>query len=101
MEPNLTETGKISPLTTDLTRHANPSACLAAPNARVLYGLPCANCRTYYAACLTVCPTCNSRQRLISDRLKKQVAQLASLETNSKDADSASLLAVRKETAHS
>jgi hypothetical protein len=28
------------------------------------YGLPCANCRTYYSADLTVCPVCRSTQRV-------------------------------------
>jgi hypothetical protein len=28
------------------------------------YGLPCANCRKYYAADLPACPTCNSTQRI-------------------------------------
>lgn len=28
------------------------------------YGLPCANCKTYYAADLSVCPVCKSPQRV-------------------------------------
>jgi hypothetical protein len=28
------------------------------------YGLPCANCRKYYAADLAACPTCHSTQRI-------------------------------------
>jgi hypothetical protein len=28
------------------------------------YGLPCANCRKYYAADLSACPTCQSTQRV-------------------------------------
>jgi hypothetical protein len=31
---------------------------------RTGYGLPCANCKTYYAADLTACPVCKSRQRI-------------------------------------
>ena len=31
---------------------------------RVGYGLPCANCRTYYTADLTVCPVCKSTERV-------------------------------------
>jgi hypothetical protein len=31
---------------------------------RTGYGLPCANCKTYYSADLTVCPICKSRQRV-------------------------------------
>jgi hypothetical protein len=28
------------------------------------YGLPCAKCKTYYAADLTICPVCNSSERV-------------------------------------
>ena len=28
------------------------------------YGLPCAKCRTYYAADLTSCPVCKSSERV-------------------------------------
>ena len=31
---------------------------------RVGYGLPCANCRTYYAADLSTCPICQSKERV-------------------------------------
>ncbi len=31
------------------------------------YGMPCANCRLYYAADLDSCPTCNSRERVSSN----------------------------------
>jgi hypothetical protein len=31
---------------------------------RVGYGLPCANCKTYYTADLAVCPVCKSPQRV-------------------------------------
>lgn len=34
-----------------------------APAGKVLYGLPCARCGVYYAAELTSCPVCNSRER--------------------------------------
>jgi hypothetical protein len=30
---------------------------------RVLYGLPCANCRAYYPARLEACPVCSSIER--------------------------------------
>jgi len=30
----------------------------------VNYGLPCANCRTYYVADLTSCPICGSEERV-------------------------------------
>src|SRR5437868_277560 len=32
---------------------------------RIGYGLPCANCRSYYAADLTACPICQSKQRVV------------------------------------
>ena len=31
---------------------------------RVGYGLPCAKCKTYYAADLTVCPVCQTKERV-------------------------------------
>ena len=31
---------------------------------RVGYGLPCAKCKTYYAADLTVCPVCQAKERV-------------------------------------
>ena len=30
----------------------------------VRYGLPCANCRAYYSSGLTVCPVCQSNERV-------------------------------------
>jgi hypothetical protein len=30
----------------------------------IRYGLPCANCRLYYAADLPVCPTCHCAERV-------------------------------------
>ena len=30
----------------------------------LLYGLPCARCKAYYAADLTVCPVCKSTERV-------------------------------------
>ena len=32
---------------------------------RIGYGLPCANCRSYYAADLTACPICQSKERVV------------------------------------
>jgi hypothetical protein len=32
---------------------------------RAGYGLPCAKCRTYYAADLAVCPVCNTQERVL------------------------------------
>jgi hypothetical protein len=31
---------------------------------KVLYGLPCAECKTYYSAGLTACPVCKCRERV-------------------------------------
>ena len=31
---------------------------------KVLYGLPCAQCKIYYAADLTSCPVCQCRERV-------------------------------------
>jgi hypothetical protein len=31
---------------------------------KVLYGLPCAQCRTYYDAKLASCPVCECRERV-------------------------------------
>lgn len=31
---------------------------------KVLYGLPCAQCKIYYAAQLTSCPVCKCRERV-------------------------------------
>src|SRR5262245_8679538 len=40
------------------------SNTLAGSSENVGYGLPCANCRKYYAADLPACPTCQSTQRV-------------------------------------
>jgi hypothetical protein len=34
------------------------------PKKKVLYGLPCARCKIYYAADLTSCPVCQCRERV-------------------------------------
>jgi hypothetical protein len=36
----------------------------AVPQLRRGYGLPCAQCRTYYAADQTVCPVCGAMERV-------------------------------------
>ena len=48
-----------------------PSAAPAAANAtrRVGYGLPCAHCGTYYGADLTVCPVCQSSERVSANQV--------------------------------
>ena len=44
---------------------AEGPATLPKPDARRRgYGLPCAKCKTYYAADLTICPVCNSSERV-------------------------------------
>jgi hypothetical protein len=34
------------------------------PRTKMLYGLPCAQCKAYYAADLTSCPVCQCRERV-------------------------------------
>jgi hypothetical protein len=31
---------------------------------KILYGLPCAECKTYYPSDLAICPVCKCRERL-------------------------------------
>ena len=38
--------------------------CEYCPQRKVLYGLPCAKCRTYYSADLTACPVCSCGERV-------------------------------------
>ena|ERR1700758_2971081 len=45
-------------------RPAIVSGTLESVPSHVRYGLPCANCRTYYAADLAVCPVCKSNERV-------------------------------------
>ncbi|MBZ5719640.1 MAG: hypothetical protein LAO03_04590 [Acidobacteriia bacterium] len=45
------------------TREGLAGSADAAPR-RVGYGLPCAKCRTYFAADLTTCPVCKSSERV-------------------------------------
>ena len=44
---------------------ATSSALQIGPKS-VGYGLPCAKCKTYYAANLTACPICKSTERISS-----------------------------------
>ena len=39
----------------------------------LLYGLPCARCKAYYAADLTACPVCKSTER-VSTKQRQTVA---------------------------
>ncbi|HEY1262173.1 MAG TPA: hypothetical protein VGF06_01550 [Terriglobales bacterium] len=43
---------------------AKPPAAAPPRMERVLYGLPCAHCRSYYAAELDTCPICKHRERV-------------------------------------
>ena len=55
-----------------IARAAEPEA----PLKRVGYGLPCANCRTYYAADLTACPICMCPQRVSATTVPARKSQL-------------------------
>ncbi len=46
-------------------RHSEPTSTERVGR-RVGYGLPCANCKTYYAADLTACPYCGCPDRIAS-----------------------------------
>ncbi|HYL96849.1 MAG TPA: hypothetical protein VET69_13675, partial [Terriglobales bacterium] len=46
-------------------RRSEPAAPERASR-RIGYGLPCANCKTYYAADLTACPYCGCPERIAS-----------------------------------
>jgi len=46
------------------TEPVPPRASAATPSHRVGYGLPCAQCGTYYTADLTACPVCQSSERV-------------------------------------
>jgi hypothetical protein len=46
-------------------RRGEPAATERASR-RIGYGLPCANCKTYYAADLTACPYCGCPERIAS-----------------------------------
>jgi len=35
---------------------------------KVLYGLPCAVCKTYYTSDLAICPVCKCRERVPAQR---------------------------------
>jgi len=62
-EPRLQSNGqKVSPA------HLDPNAIAGVPAQfgprRTGYGLPCAKCKTYYAADLTACPVCKGKERV-------------------------------------
>jgi hypothetical protein len=45
-------------------RERGVDRAVAVPQLRRGYGLPCAQCRTYYAADQTVCPVCRATERV-------------------------------------
>jgi hypothetical protein len=50
--------------TTERAAKANPSVAPQIVPKQSGYGMPCANCKTYYAADLKVCPVCKGGERL-------------------------------------
>src|SRR5690349_8669289 len=62
-EPRLQSNGqKVSPATLDANAIAGVPAQFG-PR-RTGYGLPCAKCKTYYAADLMACPVCKGKERV-------------------------------------
>ncbi len=41
---------------------------------KILYGLPCANCRSYYESDLAACPICQCSQRISQNSALPQLA---------------------------
>jgi hypothetical protein len=50
--------------TTERTTKASPALTLQGVPKQVGYGMPCANCKTYYAADLKACPVCKTSERV-------------------------------------
>jgi len=46
--------------------NSEDAMCECCPQRKVPYGLPCAKCRTYYSADLTVCPVGNCGERALA-----------------------------------
>lgn len=79
MDPNQSAWNGENEASAQVPRHASTPASEAhrneqrstnaereqAARRRIGYGLPCANCRTYYAADLQVCPRCGCPDRLV------------------------------------
>jgi hypothetical protein len=65
------------------SRQNVPGAAEAAPR-RVGYGLPCAKCRTYFAANLPACPVCKSAERVSPNAVS---VQSSAVRTESPDLD--------------
>ena len=47
-----------------LSKASRESRARRQPGGATRYGLPCANCRLYYAAELTACPICHCGDRI-------------------------------------
>ncbi len=77
MDPNQSSWNPESEATTQVPRRNNSTEARRAEPAggelaervsrRVGYGLPCANCKTYYAADLAACPYCGCPERLATN----------------------------------
>jgi hypothetical protein len=65
IDPRQRINGKQTPGNTDI-QAASGTAVMSAEFGprRVGYGLPCAKCKTYYAADLTACPVCKTAERV-------------------------------------
>ncbi|HET7440158.1 MAG TPA: hypothetical protein VFJ47_02565 [Terriglobales bacterium] len=63
----------IQPQTRPAARHIQVDTSVK----QVGYGLPCASCRTYYAADLTACPVCKSPQRVLPTAAPVYASQVA------------------------
>jgi hypothetical protein len=50
--------------TTERAAKANPSVAPPIVPKQAGYGMPCAHCKTYYAADLTACPVCKAAERV-------------------------------------
>lgn len=50
--------------TAERTAKANPSVAPPIVPKQTGYGMPCAHCKTYYAADLTACPVCKAAERV-------------------------------------
>ena len=50
--------------TAERTAKANPPVAPATVPKQAGYGMPCAHCKTYYAADLTACPVCKAAERV-------------------------------------
>jgi hypothetical protein len=61
--PTRQATSAAVPTTPDVQRQRNLADTAEAAR-RVGYGLPCAKCRTYFAANLTTCPVCKGSERV-------------------------------------